>query len=169
MTEHHIRPATEADLPGVRACLVETWHATYDPIFGAAEVTAITNDWHSIEALRANLQVPESVFLVAGDAAAITGTVSARMLEPGLVRLGRLYVLPSAQRRGLGAALLGAVTAAFPNLRCLRLEVEPRNLSAIAFYEAQGFMCTGEVPLVHGADPALALEKNFVAAASSNT
>ncbi|TIV74013.1 MAG: GNAT family N-acetyltransferase, partial [Mesorhizobium sp.] len=48
-----VRTASERDLVAVRALLVETWHATYDAIYGAERVTAITDDWHSIASLKA--------------------------------------------------------------------------------------------------------------------
>ncbi len=48
-----VRTASERDLVAIRALLVETWHATYDAIYGAAKVTEITDEWHSIASLRA--------------------------------------------------------------------------------------------------------------------
>ena len=58
-----VRSASERDLAAVRALLVETWHATYDPIYGAERVTAITDDWHSMrlaegQADAAELRIP---------------------------------------------------------------------------------------------------------------
>ena len=60
-----IRDAEAADLPAVRALLVETWHATYDGIYGWQRVAEITNAWHSLENLKAQLGRDEGVFLVA--------------------------------------------------------------------------------------------------------
>lgn len=48
-----VRTASERDLVAIRALLVETWHATYDAIYGAAKETEITDEWHSIASLRA--------------------------------------------------------------------------------------------------------------------
>ena len=39
-----VRTASERDLAAVRALLVETWHATYDAIYGGKRVTEITNE-----------------------------------------------------------------------------------------------------------------------------
>ena len=139
MKTYSIRPATEADLPAVRALLQATWHATYDPIFGAEQVAAISAQWHALDALRADLRSPRSVFLVARDGTSILGTASARNLTSGDVTLGRLYVLPTAQGYGIGTALLDAVLAAFDDVRRVTLDVEPRNFGAIAFYEHHGF------------------------------
>ncbi len=60
-----IRPVATVDLAELSALLVETWHATYDALYGAARVTEITGRWHSVEALAAGLQRPKSIDLVA--------------------------------------------------------------------------------------------------------
>ncbi|TIU66551.1 MAG: GNAT family N-acetyltransferase, partial [Mesorhizobium sp.] len=57
-----VRTASERDLVAVRALLVETWHATYDAIYGAERVTAITDAWHSITSLKTRLTRPNSEF-----------------------------------------------------------------------------------------------------------
>lgn len=54
--------------------------------------------------------------------------------------LEQLYVLPEAQGRGLGRALLDAARAESPD--GLRLHVFARNERARRFYEAAGFSCT---------------------------
>ena len=61
-----VRTASQRDLQAVRDLLVETWHATYDAIYGPERVTAITDDWHSLPSLRRLLDQPGSEFLVAG-------------------------------------------------------------------------------------------------------
>ncbi|MEO0910824.1 MAG: GNAT family N-acetyltransferase, partial [Pseudomonadota bacterium] len=46
-----IRTASESDLPRVQEILIETWHATYDEIYGVEKVNEITGKWHSLERL----------------------------------------------------------------------------------------------------------------------
>ena len=154
MTETIIRPAVEADLAAVRACLAETWHATYDPIFGAEQVTAISSRWHAADALRAEMQrmntpAAKSVFLVACGGTEIIGTASAREVEPTVVLVQRLYVLPRAQGQGHGRALMQSAISSFPGVQRVLLDVEPRNARAIAFYEAHGFRLTEIVDRDH--------------------
>jgi len=43
-----IRTAGERDLEAVRALLVETWHATYDGIYGAEGVAAISDRYDAL-------------------------------------------------------------------------------------------------------------------------
>ena len=62
----------------------------------------------------------------------------AALVVSGEIDLRRLYILPAYQGRGLGHALFGASLGAFPDARAIRLEVEPNNAPAIAFYTRAG-------------------------------
>ncbi|KRB30775.1 MULTISPECIES: GNAT family N-acetyltransferase [Mesorhizobium] len=140
-----VRTAGDRDLAAVRALLVETWHATYDAIYGAAKVTEITDQWHSIASLRTRLTRPNSEFLVADDGKRIGGVAFAEGADGGeLVVLKQLYVLPVLQGRGIGGMLLDEIIESFPEARAIRLEVEEQNKRAIAFYEANGFVRSGD-------------------------
>lgn len=134
-----IRDAEAADLPAVRALLVETWHATYDAIYGWQRVAEITNAWHSLENLKAQLGRDEGVFLVALVGEEIVATASARQERDRAALLTRLYVLPNRQGVGIGRTLLQVALACFPDAPVARLEVESQNEPAIAFYERMGF------------------------------
>ncbi|MER8727820.1 GNAT family N-acetyltransferase [Mesorhizobium sp. M0136] len=157
-----VRTASERDLAAVRALLVETWHATYDAIYGAARVTEITDEWHSIAALKARLTRPNSEFLVADDGKSIGGMAfAAATTDAGVVMLNQLYVHPAWQRQGIGQALLDEIEASFPEARTLRVEVEEANAPAVAFYRSRGFTPAGNTADCGGASglPALVLEK----------
>jgi ribosomal protein S18 acetylase RimI-like enzyme len=158
-----VRTAGERDLVAIRALLVETWHATYDAIYGVGRVTEITDEWHSIAALKTRLTRPNSEFLVADDGKRIGGMAFAEDAG-GLVTLKQLYVLPGQQGRGIGGMLLVEIIESFPEARAIRLEVEEKNAPAIAFYEANGFAKTGRTDNC-GADqsgvPALVYERTL--------
>ena len=47
-----VRSATKEDLDAVRDLLVETWHASYDDVYGVEKVNAITGRYHSLDALK---------------------------------------------------------------------------------------------------------------------
>ena len=134
-----IRDALPADLPAVRGLLVETWHATYDGIYGWQRVAEITNAWHSLENLSAQLGRDSGAFLVALVGDEIIATSSARLERDRAALLTRLYVLPSYQGIGVGRTLLQVTLACFPQAPVARLEVESQNEPAIAFYERMGF------------------------------
>lgn len=135
-----VRTASKRDLPAVRDLLVETWHATYDEIYGAERVAEITGEWHSHAALEARLDVPMSEFLVADDGKMIGAMAFADAVDDkSTVMLRQLYVLPECQGRGIGGMLLDEVEGCFPEAARIRLEVEEANAKAVAFYIAQGF------------------------------
>jgi ribosomal protein S18 acetylase RimI-like enzyme len=139
-----VRTAGERDLPAVRALLVETWHDTYDAIYGVDKVTAITDDWHSIASLAARIDRPNSEFLVADDGQRIAGMAFASVVDDGkTVMLSQLYVAPDRQGRGVGGMLFDEITSCFPDADKVRLEVEEKNDKAIAFYRGLGFSEAG--------------------------
>ncbi len=151
-----VRTASERDIPAIRALLVETWHDTYDPIYGAEKVTAITDEWHSVSSLSARLTRPRSEFLVADDGKQIGGIAFAAADETGkTVKLQQLYVLPSMQGRGLGGMLLYEMIESFPEASRIELEVDPSNAKGIAFYLAQGFAEAGRTSNCGREDSAL--------------
>ncbi|TPN80920.1 GNAT family N-acetyltransferase [Mesorhizobium sp. CU2] len=159
-----VRTAGERDLAAIRTLLVETWHATYDAIYGAEKVTEITDEWHSVASLKARLTKPNGEFLVADDGKRIGGVAFAEAIDGGeLLMLKQLYVLPSLQGRGIGGMLLDEVIESFPEARRIRLEVEEKNTRAVAFYEANGFRSAGSTADCGGNSglPALVLEKRL--------
>ncbi|CAN7768656.1 N-acetyltransferase family protein [Mesorhizobium sp. LjNodule214] len=159
-----IRTASERDLAAVRALLVETWHATYDAIYGIERVTEITDDWHSIASLKTRLTRPNSEFLVADDGKRLGGMAfAAATTDPKIILLNQLYVHPSCQRQGIGQALLEEVEVSFPEAHTLRLDVEEANTAAIGFYRAQGFSPAGKTADCGGGSglPALIFEKTI--------
>jgi len=133
-----VRTAGERDLEAIGALLVETWHAAYDDIYGAAKVTEMAGEWHSVPRLRERLTRPNSEFLVADDGKAIAGVAFAEA-EGEAVALRQLCVRPAMQGRGVGGLLLDEIEGCFPEARKVTLEVEPANERAVAFCLAQGF------------------------------
>jgi GNAT superfamily N-acetyltransferase len=154
-----IRPARRDELSAVRAVLVETWHDTYDAIFGVARVREITDDWHSLDNLARGLNREDHAFLVADAGGAIEGTASATFGGDKLIALNRLYVRPARQGTGLGTALLDACVAHFPQGRLMRLEVETGNRKGRAFYARRGFAETPVRTAVGGLGDAVICEK----------
>ncbi|MBC2885030.1 GNAT family N-acetyltransferase [Ochrobactrum sp. CM-21-5] len=139
-----VRSATEADLKAVHELLVSTWHATFDDILGREMVDAITGQWHSLAALKANLKKPYSEFVVADNGeGSIDGMAFASQTEAGKASLHQLYVRPDAQVQGVGTMLLAEIEMAFPDVRKIRLEVIEKNARALKFYERKGYVQVG--------------------------
>ena len=66
------------------------------------------------------------------------------MPQPGVLFLSRLYVLPTWQRRGVGALLLESVVERHPGAVRMRLNVKAENVKGVAFYRRHGFTVVGE-------------------------
>ena len=137
-----VRTASERDLAGISALLAETWHATYDEIYGTDGVNAISERWHSIAWLRQMLLRVRSEFIVADSGEHLAGVAYAVINEtdPGVVELHELDVRPGMQGRGVGGMLLQEVEGSFFECRLMRLEVEEKNDRAMGFYKANGFV-----------------------------
>lgn len=160
-----VRTASERDLEAIKALLAETWHATYDAIYGVERVDEITAEWHSVASLKARLTRPSSEFLVADDGKTIAGMAFAAAAgDPKVVVLHQLYVLPAFQHAGIGRMLLEEIEGSFPEARTLRLEVEGANAPAIRFYKTNGFTEAGQSSdcgVAESGIPALLLEKRL--------
>ena len=139
-----IRPAVPDDAGATRRVLVETWHDTYDPLLGPMRVTEITGQWHAVEVLAKQISALDALFLVAEHKGLLIGHAFARELEPGVLFLSRLYVLPTWQRQGVGARLLGAVGERHPGAVLMCLNVNAKNSKGVAFYRRHGFVAVSE-------------------------
>jgi ribosomal protein S18 acetylase RimI-like enzyme len=162
-----VRTASERDLSAIRALMIETWHATYDAIYGPERVAEITDEWHSVAALKARLTRPSSEFLVADDGKEIAGMAFAASstTDSATLVLHQLYVRPSRHGQGIGGMLIKEIEGCFPAARKIRLEVEEANVPAVRFYQAHGFVETGRTANC-GAEqsgiPALVYEKSLI-------
>ena len=135
-----VHPARVEEVPAIKRVLSDTWVDTYGPFLPAEVIQKVTSLWHSREALAAEIENVNVFFDVAKDKdGAIIGLLTASRPSDEIAYIGRLYVLPSHQRQGIGRKLLDACMAAFPDVQALRLEVEAQNEKGMAFYHKQGF------------------------------
>ncbi|MDJ0932400.1 GNAT family N-acetyltransferase [Breoghania sp.] len=145
-----VRTVSKDDLAAVSTLLSETWHDTYDGIYGRGKVAEITASWHSIDTLEDQLERPHSEFIVADDGTRLGGVAFAAMSEQAssdqakVAMLHQLYVHPDCQGQGIGLDLLEEISNALSDASILKLEVDPANTKAVAFYEAAGFAKTVE-------------------------
>ena len=135
-----VQPATVEEVKEIKRVLSETWIDTYGPFLPAEVIQKVTTLWHRPERLAAEIENPGVFFTVAKDEYnTVLGLVTAGQPDDEVVSVGRLYVTPSHQRRGIGGKLLNACIAAFPDVQRLRLEVEAQNEKGLSFYRNQGF------------------------------
>ena len=161
-----VRTAGPQDVEALRVLLSETFHATYDALYGEAKVRELVDAWHSLPALKARIGKKGGEFLVADDGKQLGGmayaAMSTKMAKTAF--LHQLYVRPSCQRQGIGRDLFSELETCFPDAAIMRLEVEPRNEAAIAFYTAHGFIEVDRTTSCGGPDsglPAIIMEKTL--------
>ncbi|MBX4913554.1 MULTISPECIES: GNAT family N-acetyltransferase [Rhizobium] len=142
---YFVRTAGERDLEKVRALLVESFHATYDDLHGKTKVDDLIAHLFTPAALKARLGRRDAEFLVADNGRNIGGVGFAAMSQvlTKTVMLHLLYVSPSLKRQGIGRDIFAELETCFPDAEIMRLEVEPQNAAAIAFYQTHGFIEVG--------------------------
>lgn len=112
-------------------------------LYGAEEAQRLSAEWHSIEALEAQLKRPNSEFIIADNGTELGGMAYASQIDDKSVQLHQLYVAVSAKGQGLGSDLLAEIEESFFDANKFSLEVAPENVGAIAFYKAKGFFESG--------------------------
>jgi GNAT superfamily N-acetyltransferase len=99
------------------------------------------------ERYRGALDDPDAAFLVAEDEGRVVGMALGILGRPSsysneeAVELSRVFVRPEARRRGVGAALAGAVAefARARGIRRITLKTFAANEGALAFWKRLGF------------------------------
>jgi ribosomal protein S18 acetylase RimI-like enzyme len=142
---YFVRTASERDLGKVGVLLAEAFHAAYAELRGEAKVNELIAHLFSPAALRARLARRNAEFLVADNGTQIGGVGYAAMSDEmsKTVMLHLLYVRPTLHRQGIGREIFAELETCFPDAEIMRLEVEPTNATAIAFYRAHGFADAG--------------------------
>ena len=141
-----VRRAAQADVAGIARVHVQSWQATYASILPAAEIERHTlarraGTWARL------LDGPTAVVFVAARSDAVLGFANTGPFRAsegstdgqGEGELNALYLLPTAQKQGIGRSLFNAGAnavreAGFSAMRCWVLHGNP----AIAFYERMG-------------------------------
>ncbi len=132
-------PATGDDVSQIQDMLQLVWKDTYGTFHTPEELDTITSIFHSKEALTSQVTDPSTFFYLAKDeTGAIAGIVTARQFGD-TVHIGRLYVHPAFQGKGIGSALLKAALSHFSGGKKAQVEVETKNNIGCSYYLSKGF------------------------------
>lgn len=153
MSDVVIQQATEADVPTIQQLAYDVWWPTYGELLPHGQIDLMLDQFYSSDALQQQMTAGHQFWLAIREGLPV-GFVGYRP-KPSVrhvMRIERLYVLPSEHRRGTGTRLLNHVLrqAKVAGMRSLELNVY-RNNPAKAFYERQGFQIAESIKIpYHG-------------------
>jgi GNAT superfamily N-acetyltransferase len=141
-----VREATESDAHGIATVQVLSWRVTYRGIIADAYIDSLTIDAREArwaKGLAGRGTHPQISFVAVDDGGGIVGFASGganREPRPGYdAELFAIYLLPEAERRGLGRRLVRAVASALRDSGHIAMEVRVlAENPACRFYESLG-------------------------------
>lgn len=142
-----IKTATEADFPTIRQIAYDTWPQTFGQILSEQQIAYMLDLMYGLPSLQAQVQQQGHVFLLASEAENPLGYISYELNYQGkaATKIHKIYILPQAQGKGVGKALIDAAAAvglANQN-EAILLNVNKYN-KAVQFYERIGFEVIGQ-------------------------
>jgi len=131
-----VLPATERDVPALRALGVRTWRATYEGVLSGAAVEHGLEEQFNEYSLGA--AVRDGRMLAAHRDGILVGLLEFDRVDATRTMVWKLYVDPDAQGRGIGGLLLERLLQAATTPE-VRVEHDERNAVAGAFFHEFGF------------------------------
>lgn len=136
----NLRRAMEKDIPLIRDLTYKVWPQTYSAILTKEQIDYMLNLIYSEASLLEQMRKHNHEFIIVNDEKDPVGFASFNMIEPGVYKLHKIYILPSQQGKGTGKYVIDQVSKAILRKggKALRLNVNRHN-KAKEFYEKLGF------------------------------
>jgi GNAT superfamily N-acetyltransferase len=138
-----IRKALPEELPIVRDIAHQTWPDTFAGILSPPQIEYMLKMMYDLNTLESQLLEKGQVFLLAEEDGKYLGFAAYELnnSEGAKAKLHKIYVLPSAQGKGIGKKLIREVStqAKGKGQKTLLLNVNKFNQPAIDFYQYLGF------------------------------
>lgn len=138
-----IRKALPEELPIVREIAHKTWPDTFAGILSPPQIDYMLKLMYNLKTLESQLSEKGQVFLLAEEEGEFLGFAAFELnySEGEKAKLHKIYILPSAQGKGLGKKLINEVSdqAKANGQKSLLLNVNKFNQRAIDFYAYLGF------------------------------
>lgn len=130
--------ATENDIPVIHALAEKVWWPTYSPILSEEQISFMLKDMYSLDALRRQMENDVQFILVKRDEADVA--FAGYSLESGLLKIHKIYILPSEQGKGTGKKLIEYLSDIALNSGISQLELNVNRANpALGFYKKAGF------------------------------
>lgn len=134
-----IRPATEGDIPLLRALADRIWHACYPGMITVEQIRYMLGWMYAPERIAEEMRRGVRWAVVESDSP--IGYLAHERDADGVVHLHKLYLDPAWQGRGVGQRMLQHVSehARREGARSIELRVNRGNARALAAYARAGF------------------------------
>ncbi|AAZ98477.1 conserved hypothetical protein [Thiobacillus denitrificans ATCC 25259] len=139
-TPFEVSRLAEADVDAVQSLARTVWQATYPALISQAQIDTMLAARYAAPSVREQLESPRDAWWVARQDGRVVAFAHAQATPPDC-KLDKLYVDPTRQRSGIGAALMDTVVAWARTQQATRLwlQVNRGNAQAIRAYEKYGF------------------------------
>jgi ribosomal protein S18 acetylase RimI-like enzyme len=146
-----VSKVTKEELNLIKDLAYKIWPDTYKSFLSAAQITYMLQKFYSIDSLKSQVVDKNHIFIMASQNNINLGFASYELNcsneNKGVkkAKLHKLYILPEAQKKGLGILLLKEVEKRVKNANCdcLFLNVNRKN-KAQEFYKKYGFQIAKE-------------------------
>jgi GNAT superfamily N-acetyltransferase len=134
-----IRPASFTDIPIIRDLAFTIWPTSYEALLGRPQVEYMLDRFYSLVSLEEQMKEHHYFFLALLQYKPV-GFASFSFVGKDIYKLQKLYVLPTAQKGGIGKTLLETVETVSKSMGANRLWLNVnRKNAAKDFYERNGF------------------------------
>ncbi|WP_147804978.1 GNAT family N-acetyltransferase [Alkalicoccus halolimnae] len=133
----YCRRAVKEDIQDIRDIAVQSWHDTYEGIIPREVQDTYLDKAYSKERLEESID--KANMFVCEKAGHTIGFASYFYDSPFTAEVSAIYVLPGAQREGVGSALMRHLWSHMQNVKELYIDVESGNEKAENFYLMSGF------------------------------
>ncbi len=142
MSKINIIPAKLEDLVHVQSIAQRTWPDTFEKILSPEQIEYMLNWMYSLETLEMQMNQGYQFFLAEGVGEKLGFSGIEVDNEPGKTKIHKIYILPTAQGKGIGKKFIQVIKdIAIENKQTsLLLNVNKYNQGAIDFYEYLGFV-----------------------------
>jgi RsiW-degrading membrane proteinase PrsW (M82 family)/ribosomal protein S18 acetylase RimI-like enzyme len=129
------------DIPLIRNLTYKVWPQTYSGILSKDQIDYMLEKMYSEASLLDQMQKQNHEFIIVYNGTQPVGFASYSLIEPGIYKLHKIYILPSEQGKGTGKFLIDQLSKAMTGkgAKALQLNVN-RNNKAKEFYEKLGFV-----------------------------
>jgi ribosomal protein S18 acetylase RimI-like enzyme len=138
--------ATEYDVSLIHDLAVKIWWPTYKDILSEQQISSMLEDMYSESALRRQMQNGVVFILMKRNDLSIA--FAGYSIEKSLMKILKLYIIPSEQGKGVGKMLIDHLEAIArkADIRIIELHVNRAN-PATGFYLKTGFSITKAVDI----------------------